>query len=246
MRTRSSVSELDGGGTLPVRLQGSDPTKILHLFCPRTLRYLALPGAGELCLHPTHTRAFSKLSGDEVGIVFSGLCNPLEPRVSVDFGSVSRGLRVLIQAVRQQLRPGHEVAIKLCLKLEMMNCEQLREARTVDWNYDDCHDLSVTDMATLGTLGLVLAALEELHLTDIVAVLGVQRLADGLGADALPAVTTVTLVHVHVGDAGASALTAALGRGALPTLKILSLGRWRWGRWRRRRWAGAGNVSTER
>ena len=50
---------------------------------------------------------------------------------------------------------------------------------------------------------------------------GLPRLAVGLGAGALAAVTWLTLRSMHVGDAGASALAAALGRGALPRLKIL-------------------------
>ena len=49
-----------------------------------------------------------------------------------------------------------------------------------------------------------------------------QRLAKGLGAGALPALTHFTIV-VHVGDAGALALAAALGRGALPRLELLWL-----------------------
>ena len=52
---------------------------------------------------------------------------------------------------------------------------------------------------------------------------GVQRLAAGLGAGALPAVTMLLLPSMHVGDAGASVLAAALGRGALPRLKTLSV-----------------------
>ena len=51
---------------------------------------------------------------------------------------------------------------------------------------------------------------------------GAQRLAAGLGAGALPAMTLLAIC-MHVGDAGASALAAALGRGALPRLKILAL-----------------------
>ena len=50
-----------------------------------------------------------------------------------------------------------------------------------------------------------------------------QRLAEGLDAGALPAVTCFQLLGMHVGDAGASALAAALGRGALPRLKSLVL-----------------------
>jgi hypothetical protein len=51
----------------------------------------------------------------------------------------------------------------------------------------------------------------------------VQRLAEGLVAGALPAVTSVCIFDMHVGDAGASALAAALDRGALPRLATLTL-----------------------
>ena len=50
-----------------------------------------------------------------------------------------------------------------------------------------------------------------------------QRLAEGLGAGALPDVHYVIFVGMYVGDAGASALSAALGRGALPRLQHLTL-----------------------
>ena len=53
---------------------------------------------------------------------------------------------------------------------------------------------------------------------------GVQRLAEGLGAGALPAVIFLAIINMHVGDAGALALAAALGRGALPRLEKLLLG----------------------
>ena len=43
-----------------------------------------------------------------------------------------------------------------------------------------------------------------------------------MGAGALPALTKLSINGVHVGDAGASALAAALGRGALPRLKVLN------------------------
>ena len=51
----------------------------------------------------------------------------------------------------------------------------------------------------------------------------VQRLAEGLGAGALPAVTTLGIMKMHEGNAGASALAAALGRGALPRLNVIDL-----------------------
>ena len=78
----------------------------------------------------------------------------------------------------------------------------------------------------LGTLGSVLPALKELLLsessTGAAGHDGLQRLAEGLGAGALPAVVDLSL-DIQVGDAGASALAAALGRGALPRLKELGL-----------------------
>ena len=83
--------------------------------------------------------------------------------------------------------------------------------------------LSATDLATLGTLGPMLRALEQLCLLGIADPDGVQRLFEGLGAGALPALTQLDLFTMHVGDAGASALAAALGRGALPRLKNLCL-----------------------
>jgi len=79
-------------------------------------------------------------------------------------------------------------------------------------------------LALLGTLGSVLPALEELDLTEPAAGPdGVQRLAEKLGAGALPAVTFLSFDSTWSCDAGASALAAALGRGALPRLKDLVL-----------------------
>ena len=45
--------------------------------------------------------ALSKLSGDAQCIIFSQLCNVLDPGVAVAFGSASTELRVLIPALLQ-------------------------------------------------------------------------------------------------------------------------------------------------
>ena len=106
----------------------------------------------------------------------------------------------------------------------MRSCKELREAKEVEWKNTG---LAGADLATLGTLGSVLPALELLYLAessgDAAGPDGVQRLAVGLGAGALPALTNLELINVRVGDAGASALSAALRRGALPRLKTLQL-----------------------
>jgi len=168
--------------------------------------------------------ALSRLSGDEQGIILGQLRNTLEPRLAMYFSSASSELRSLLTpAVRQQLRADHEVAAALCVKMGMRSCKELREAKTVDWSDKG---LSAADLATLSTLGSVLPALETLELAESSGAAGpdgVQRLAEGLTAGALPAVTCFDITNMHVGDAGASALAAALDRGALPRLGCLFL-----------------------
>ena len=166
--------------------------------------------------------ALSKLSGDETGIVFLQLCNPLDPRIAVDFSSASRELRAPTQALRQQLKAEYEAAWALCLKLGMRSCRELREATGLHW----CgKDATSTDLALLGKLGSVLPALQNLGLFQLSTQQpdGVQRLVEGLAAGALKRVNELALVNVYVGYPGASALAAALGRGALPRLKALML-----------------------
>ena len=167
--------------------------------------------------------ALLSLSGDEQRILVGQLCNVLEPRLAVALSSASNELRTATQALLPQLRADHEVAAALCRKMGMRSCKELREAKEVEWRDKG---LAAADLALLGTLGSVLPALERLNLMERSSAAGpdgVQRLAEGLGAGALPAVTKLTLVSMHVGDAGASALAAALGRGALPRLKALNL-----------------------
>jgi hypothetical protein len=169
--------------------------------------------------------ALSKLSGDEQGIILGQLRNTLEPRLAMYFSSASTELRALLTpAVRLQLRADHEVAAALCIKMGMRSCKGLREAKFVRW---EDKGLSADDLATLGTLGSVLPALKSLILYDkssgSAGPDGVLRLAEGLTAGALPAVTALSIYNMHVGDAGASALAAALDRGALPRLQDLAL-----------------------
>ena len=166
--------------------------------------------------------ALAALSGDEQNVIFSRLCNVLDPGVAVAFSSTNSELWTLTQAPRQQLQAGHEAAAALARKARKRSCKELHEAKMVEWLQKG---LSSDDLALLGTLGSVLPALEELHLWEPAAGPdGVPRLAEKLGAGALPAVTLLSLNRTHVGDAGASALAAALGRGALPRLKTLYLG----------------------
>merc|ERR1712025_1536243 len=73
--------------------------------------------------------AFSKLSGDEHGIILGQLRNALEPRLVMYFSSASKELRaLLLPAVQRQLRADYEAATALCLKVGMRDCKELREA----------------------------------------------------------------------------------------------------------------------
>ena len=136
------------------------------------------------------------------------------------FSSASKELRALLPAAaRQQLRIDYEEATALCAKVGMRDCRELREATRIEWHNKG---LSEADLATLAKLGSVLPALEWLVLAEDSGSAGpdgVQRLAEGLVAGSLPALTGLTMNGMHVGDAGASALAAALDRGAMPRFK---------------------------
>ena len=121
--------------------------------------------------------ALSKLSGDEQGLIFGQLCNPLEPRFAVYFSSASRELRLLLTpALQQQLKAAHEAAVALCHKMGMRSCKELREAKEVCWFKKG---LSAADLATLGSLGSVLPALETLCLSEPTASPDSVRAAGG-------------------------------------------------------------------
>ena len=165
--------------------------------------------------------ALSKLSPDEQSILFTQLCNVLEPGVAVALSSVSNELWAATQALRPRLMADHRAATALCLKVGLRSCKEMRGAESVHSNY---RGLTAADLALLGTLGSVLPVLETLYIAEPGAGSdGVQRLAVGLGAGALSAVTEFGLTECNVGDAGASALAAALGRGAFTRLQSLNL-----------------------
>ena len=168
---------------------------------------------------------FSKLSGDEQGVILGQLRNALEPRLVMYFSSASKELRALLPpAAQQQLRTDYEETTALCVKMGMQDCKALREATEVKWIGKGP---SAADLSTLAKLGSVLPALEWLTLAEPSGSAGpdgVQRLAEGLVAGSLPALTGVIIAGMHVGDAGASAIATALDRGALPRLKFLFLG----------------------
>ena len=163
------------------------------------------------------------LDDDALRVVHGGLSDPLNPRVAAAFRRLCRGLREPTRALLKQLRDEHDAAAALCLKLGMPSCRALREELGLCIKVS----LSAADLALLGTLGRSLPVLVSLALgSDAAGVAGpdgVLRLVAGLGAGALPDLTSFQLSNMLMGNTGASALAAALGRGALPRLKILAL-----------------------
>ena len=77
--------------------------------------------------------ALSKLSGDEQRILFTQLCNVLEPRTAVYLSSANNELRTATQALLPQLRADHEAAAALCRKVGLRSCKELRQVQTVEW-----------------------------------------------------------------------------------------------------------------
>ena len=75
--------------------------------------------------------ALAALSGDEQLVIFSRLCNVLDPGVAVAFGSASSELWALTQAPRQQLQADHEAAAALGRKAGKRSCKELRDAKAV-------------------------------------------------------------------------------------------------------------------
>ena len=104
--------------------------------------------------------ALAALSGDAQGVVFTQLCNVLDPGGAVALSSVSNELRTTTKRLLPQLKADHEVATALCLKVGLRSCKELREAKEVWWLNKG---LSEDDLqrCLLGTLGSVLPALER-------------------------------------------------------------------------------------
>ena len=201
---------------------GSESVHVSEWECCTTTMFTQIFTPRRALVPPRAAMALSKLSGDEQGIILVQLRNALEPRLAVYFSSASHELRALTPALLQQLRSDYEAAAALCHKMGT-SCKELRETKEIYWA---SNGLVPADLTTLCKLCSVLPALETLRLIEISGSAdpdGVQRLVEGLGVGALPAVTTLILNNMHMGDAGASALAASLGRGALPRLKTLAL-----------------------
>ena len=179
-------------------------------------------------------------------LIFGKLCNLLHPRLAVDFSLASKRLSELMhqqvgasKSALQELKDDNEMAAGLIKdnKIRQPRYVQCCEALRKDFDYDPTilwNTLlarpTVADLATLGKMCSVLPALENLYLLcgvnepNSAPNAGLEKLAKNLGVGALPAVIRVRFVKLHLGEAGASALAAALvDRGAMRPLEHLEL-----------------------
>ena len=94
------------------------------------------------------TGPLGALSHDELGVIFDGLADPLQPAVAVALSSTCLGLRTPLQAALEVLQERHARAVALCRKVRT-SCVVMRDAEKLDW----CdRGLTADDMATLAMI----------------------------------------------------------------------------------------------
>ena len=164
------------------------------------------------------TGPLGALSHDELGVIFDGLADPLQPVVAVALSSTCLGLRTPLLAALELLQQRHEKADALCRKrCRGYTCKKLSKAT-------DLTHCRITD-DDMGTLGMLIKWLPQLRSLRLccdgqIGVAGLVALLDGLLTHPL---TALHLTDFKIGTAGAEAIAAALGMGALPNLQVLDL-----------------------
>jgi len=167
------------------------------------------------------TGPLGALSHDELGVIFDGLADPLQPVVAVAFSSTCLGLRTPLQAALEVLKKRHARAAALCRKL-VKSCAEVRGTERLQWT-----GCLVADDAP--TLGMILQTNGLLCLRDLLlghngfGDTGMLSVCDGLGRGAVPSLLILGLAFNKFGPAGAEALAATLGRGAMPRLGALGI-----------------------
>jgi len=165
------------------------------------------------------TGPLAALSHDELGVIFDGLADPVQPVVAVALSSTCLGLRTPLRAALEVLAEQHMRVINLCPRFGL-TCAELREAVELDCSHSR---LTAAEVATLGmilrsnSLDLSCLDLSCLELRDA----GLQALCEGLDHGCVPSICSLSIQENRSGPAGAEALAAALRRGAMPKLEAL-------------------------
>jgi len=173
------------------------------------------------------TGPLGALSHDELGVIFEGLADPLQPVVAVVLSSTCLGLRTPLLAALEVLKERHERAAALCRKLHRdwrpCSCEVLRAAEVIHWDH---RGFTAADVATLAMMlhGCQLPMLRELHLAaNSLRDAEVRMICEGLAHGSASSLKRLSLGSNKFGPAGAEALASALRGGSMPQLRELSI-----------------------
>ena len=171
------------------------------------------------------TGPLGALSHDELGVIFEGLAEPLQPVVAVALSSTCLGLRTPLQAALKVLQEQHTKVRLLCFKMGSvsMNPAVLRD-HTGELNL--AGRVTANDMATLGMILRTngLPRVQYLYLyNNYIGDTATQALFEDLGPRSLPSLVDLDLEGNNIGPTGAEALAAALRSRAMPMLQALDL-----------------------
>ena len=118
------------------------------------------------------TGPLGALSHDELGVIFDGLADPLQPAVAVALGGTCGGLRTPLRPALVVLEGQHERARVLCRKLRV-DCASMRRVTALYIKSHDeraryimSHDITGTDLETL-TMILRTGGLPRLRTLDL-------------------------------------------------------------------------------
>jgi len=179
------------------------------------------------------------ISHDELGVIFDGLADPLQPELAAVFSSTCKGLRMPSHAALEVLQEQHSRAVALCVKLGechydeasdsflATSCVRLRGADEIVCEEVFHLDAGGADFAA--TLGMILRTnglpkLQRMQLnTNDFGDAGICSIVEHLGPGSLPSLVDLDLDGNLLGPAGAEALAAAFRRGAMPNLVNLDL-----------------------
>ena len=167
-----------------------------------------------------------EVSHDELGVIFDGLADPLQPVVAVAFSSTCKGLRTPLGVALEVLKQQHERVNALRPKLRgaPCSCVVLRDTEKLMLHNNG---LNTDDVATIGMIlssrGLPRLTVLFLASNHDIGDAGMHALCEGLVRGSAPSLTTLNIHSSQIGPAGAEALATALGRGALPALCELYL-----------------------
>ena len=180
------------------------------------------------------------LSHDELGVIFDGLADPLQPVVAVALSRTCLGLRTPLRAALEVLKERHGRANALCRKIGSTSrpfeawirgttCSRLRDAVRLHCGPDTVGrgsaGLTADETATLGMILCKLPELKTIFVHDVTFDgAGMNSLCECFRRVCLPSLKNLSLTRCSLGPTVAEALAAAIRRGALPNLETLGLG----------------------